>query len=208
MCKRFEFLFFGLLLSSLIATNIAYTEERPTIRMMRKDGQLVPAPTPAPRTEPAPSKYFDEEGLERSIKADEETSKRNGWPPSVFMPPDEEDSEDLSKPLTFELPADEQLTGCMYARGYSYPNFCFDDDGKLIFKAGKDPQSVLDSIAGHQGKRGQFNIVPKGYTPGPIDDDAQDVKDGVIAPIDPNDDVSKRMKDFEEGQRRQEQVGK
>lgn len=61
----------------------------------------------------------------------------------------------------FEMPFDELLTGCMYTATYSYPEFCFDEEGSKIFDYTVDGQEVLDRIMLRQkGKLGNYNKLP------------------------------------------------
>lgn len=65
----------------------------------------------------------------------------------------------------FTLPQSDALVGCMYTIGYSFPDLCLDDNGKVIFDATKHDQKVLDKIIKQQGKQGKYNKMPNG---GPI----------------------------------------
>jgi hypothetical protein len=152
-------------------------EEHKTM-LLRKDGKVIRVPilSDAKRIESA---YVDEEGLKKSQEAFDEFRKSQGLPPApVFVPPPEE-QRDPNEIETFQLPEAQLISGCIYTKGSSFPNYCFDEgadgeESKVIFEAGKDPQTTLDAIKASQGITGEYNVVPEGYAAKPKDDDETD----------------------------------
>lgn len=69
------------------------------------------------------------------------------------------------EPLYFEMPFSESIPECSYASGFTFPDSCIDEHGHSIFKAGKDPQSVLDELMQKHGIISKYNVVPKDYNP-------------------------------------------
>ena len=146
-------------LKTPVPTGVATPSATPYL-MMFKDGEMIPVPykTPEPR-----NKF--------SIRADEEAdrifreesakiAKQYGTTPGYVIP-----GENL-KPgteIVFELPQEQRLKNCIYAAGFSFPSKCEDENGAVVFEAGKDPQSVLDSLKADQGIRGPYNVVPDDY---------------------------------------------
>lgn len=61
----------------------------------------------------------------------------------------------------FDMPTDELLSGCTYAKGYSYPSICTNNKGNVIFDSSVDGQWKLDAIAISQGRLGKYNKMPK-----------------------------------------------
>ena len=144
---------------------------------LSKDGKFYPLP-PQP-TRPPLTK--EQQQLE-----DEANASSNGI---IFVP---------SSPLPcgaiehFELPFDQLLEYCSYAAGYTFPDICSDQKGNVIFRAGVDPQAVLDDLKAAQGIKGEYNIVPPGYT---VDSD-----DGSDDPLSPEDEAAiEAQKDADDG---------
>jgi hypothetical protein len=102
------------------------------------------------------------EGLKRFEEASEKIAQETGEAVMYIMEGDPKSNGEFEY---FTLPQDKLITGCMYTRGYTYPDHCSSDDGVLIFQAGKDPQSKLDEIARSQGKLSEYNKVPPNYDP-------------------------------------------
>lgn len=61
----------------------------------------------------------------------------------------------------FTIPPSEQLSGCTYVKGYSYPDICVDGKNNKIFDSSTDSQAVLDMIVIMQGRLGKYNKMPK-----------------------------------------------
>jgi hypothetical protein len=94
-----------------------------------------------------------------------------------------------NEPYVFELPPDQSIPGCSYAAGFTYPDNCDDEHGNETFRAGVDPQSVLDKLKAAHGIKGPYNVVPPDYNfldEPPSGREARTAA-GVVAPIDSED---------------------
>ncbi|MCC6933424.1 MAG: hypothetical protein IT292_09245 [Deltaproteobacteria bacterium] len=64
----------------------------------------------------------------------------------------------------FIMPKNEELKGCQYAAGATYPFVCHDQNGKVVFDQYciKDDQKNFDKIVKSQGKQGKYNYIHEG----------------------------------------------
>lgn len=112
------------------------------------EGIAAPTPTPVPSAE-----------TKSEIEINETTNKVVGQTDDGFLIV-EEPGADFAEGSDFEMPFNEVLTGCMYTATYSYPEFCFDDEGTKIFDYTIDGQEVLDRmILRQKGKLGKYNKI-------------------------------------------------
>ena len=150
-----------------------YAEEPESI-LFFKDGKTTRIPAP-PRAEIEQyrdeTRFTSEELYKESQKAHDEFRKSQGLPPRPVFTYPEKEKRDPNEVVKFELPPDQILSGCVYAASSTFPDICYEkhvgspaDTSKIIFRAGKDPQSVLDAIKESQGVTGEYNVMPEGYT--------------------------------------------
>jgi hypothetical protein len=148
--------------------------ETPQTRLLKKDGEVIRVPARPERefseVDPTESyKLADPEGYQKNQANLKAYRESQGAPPGQwYFPP--KTKRDPDKIETFEIPPDEMIPGCSYAAGASFPGHCNDEEPggmpteNVIFRAGKDPQSVLDAIKKKHGITGEYNVMPEGYT--------------------------------------------
>lgn len=148
--------------------------------LLSKDGKIIRVPAPPDREyEDATEnyKFADPEGYQKlkdELKAYRESQ---GLPsgPAIYVP--KQRKKDPNEVKIFELSPDESIPGCHYAAGYSFPSRCYYEEPggplskELIFRAGIDPQSVLDALKEKYGITGEHNVVPEGYTADVLNDE-------------------------------------
>jgi hypothetical protein len=140
-----------------------YAEELGTI-LLRKDGKIIRVPAP-----PKPEGKLQLSDADRFVNEEEKQAAQElfnaalqaqGLPPGpMFQYPTKEDLDPKTVQI-FEIPEDQAIGGCMYARGYSYPSTCFDENNKVIFDVDKDSQAVLDALKEARGVSGEYNVIP------------------------------------------------
>lgn len=156
----------------IILSPQGYAEEHKTM-LLRKDGKVIRVPTlPAREYEDATEdyKFADPEGYQKLKDSQNAYRESQGLPPGpAYYVPKKED-QDPNEVKIFDLSPDETIPGCDYPRSYSFPTACWEEAadgtrfGDPIFRAGIDPQSVLDEIKAKNGITGIHNVMPEGYT--------------------------------------------
>jgi hypothetical protein len=146
-----------------------YSEEPRTI-LFFKDGKTTRIPAPPEGEQLSDENTFvNKEEHTRAQERFNEYRKAQGVPTAPVFVYEQKKKRDPNEVVKFEIPKEQALGGCMYAAGYSYPHTCIGDrigneEPKVIFEAGKDPQAVLEAIKANQGITGEYNVVPEDYT--------------------------------------------
>jgi hypothetical protein len=143
--------------------------------LLRKDGKVIQVPAP-------PEKEMDEVNGRETYKTlypeeykelEDQVSefrKSQGLPPEAPSYYPKKERRDPTEIVNFEMPPKEEIPGCDYAPGFSFPDICYEHElgvatsDRVIFRAGVDPQSVLDAIKKKYGVIGKYNVMPDGYT--------------------------------------------
>jgi hypothetical protein len=129
-------------------------------RILFKDGRFYEVKERKRRPEklnPGQQRLADEQ-KRKQIEQLEETGQ-------ALIMASEPELENPGEVLYFDLPQTEMIPECTYTNGFTFPSDCVDTSGNRIFTAGRDPQSVLESLMIKHGITSKYNIVPKDYDP-------------------------------------------
>lgn len=157
--KKYPKISFGLLF--ILGTSLVFSHSiEAQGRKLFKDGEIIESPTPIAQQTPARSVYFNEESLQKNLDTEQKVNDSNGWPPSTLSTSSRNKGENLDY---FELPPEESIPGCTYTSGFSFPDFCTDEQNNVIFEAGKHPQSVLDELEATHKIKSVHNVIPQSW---------------------------------------------
>jgi hypothetical protein len=160
---------FVVVITSIFLPSLGHVEEREIMRLLNGTVIRVRALSAneieTENRQSLESKFPNIEEYESAQDAYDELRKSQGLPTGPVFLPQKRKKRNPNDVMKFEIPSDQAIDGCIYAGSFSFPTICFDENGdKTIFRAGKDPQAVLDAIKASQGITGEYNVIPEDYT--------------------------------------------